>query len=143
MKIKVNEIRIPAMSTVGYGRGTDEDGNEIHWVGDHRPMRELAEAVEAGVLQDTDELIEIDLEEWQILDPHGEIPADLYEKIFVLIGETSEKPLLSAIVMVMAEDGLPAVTGAIRKDGIDWRPMPIELVMMMLREFVERQQRQR
>ena len=138
MKIKVNEIRIPAMSTVGYGRGTDSDGNEVHWVGDHRPMRELAEAVEAGVLQDTDEAIEIDLEDWQILDPQGPIPAELYEKIFVLIGETSFKPLMSAVIFVMAEDGTPAVTGGIRKEGTDWRPMPIELVMMSLREFVER-----
>jgi len=138
VKIKVNEIRIPAESTVGYGRGTDEDGNEIHWVGDHRPMRHLAEAVEAGVLGDSDEFIELDLEDWQILDPHGPIPAELYEKIFVLIGETSEKPLLSAVIFVMHEDGTPAVTGGIRRDGIDWRPMPIELVMMSLREFVER-----
>jgi hypothetical protein len=138
VKIKVNEIRIPAESTVGYGRGIDEDGNEIHWVGDHRPMRQLAEAIESGVLEDTDEFIELDLEDWQILDPHGPIPAELYEKIFVLIGETSEKPLLSAVIFVMHEDGTPAVTGGIRKEGIDWRPMPIELVMMSLREFVER-----
>lgn len=43
--ITVTRINIPAMSTIGHGWGTDETGNEIHFVGDHRPMRDIGEAV--------------------------------------------------------------------------------------------------
>lgn len=43
MFINVTSIHIPAWSTIGYGEGTDEEGNKVCFVGDHRPMQHLGE----------------------------------------------------------------------------------------------------
>ena len=40
------QVKIPAMSTVGYGRGVDDQGRLISFVGDHRSMRHVGHAVE-------------------------------------------------------------------------------------------------
>jgi hypothetical protein len=64
MKVEVHRVNIPAMSTIGYGWGTDvEDGSEVQFAGDHRPMRHLGEA-----LAQASEPIEVELEDWQILE---------------------------------------------------------------------------
>ena len=41
-----NQVKIPAMSTIGYGRGVDDQGRLISFVGDHRAMRYVGAAVE-------------------------------------------------------------------------------------------------
>lgn len=43
--VHVLEVNIPAMSTIGFAKGIDEDGNEVEFAGDHRPMRDIGEAV--------------------------------------------------------------------------------------------------
>lgn len=49
MTVYVERVSIPAMSTIGFGYGRDENGCEVTFYGDHRPMRELGEAlIEAG-----------------------------------------------------------------------------------------------
>lgn len=65
MQVRVHAVHIGAMSTVGHGEGLNvEDGQEVSFVGDHRPMRHIGEAVEAA--QSEDELPIVDLEDWQI-----------------------------------------------------------------------------
>jgi hypothetical protein len=59
--ITVTQISIPAMSTIGYGFGTDEDGNEVEFVGDHRPMRDIGDAI--AVAQDREDLPTVDSDE--------------------------------------------------------------------------------
>lgn len=61
MTITVTRVNIPAMSTIGYGFGTDEDGNEVEFVGDHRPMRDIGEAIARA--RTPDELPTVDDEE--------------------------------------------------------------------------------
>jgi len=60
-QITVTRISIPPLSTVGYGWGVDENGREVHFAGDHRPLRDIGEALEAGA-----EVV-VDLEQWQVL----------------------------------------------------------------------------
>ncbi len=43
--IAVTKVSVPAMSTIGYGSGVDEDGRRVRFVGDHRPLRDLGEAL--------------------------------------------------------------------------------------------------
>lgn len=63
MRVAVDHVRVPAMSTIGYGYGVAvETGEDIVFAGDHRPMRGLAEAVQSG------ESVEVELEPWQILE---------------------------------------------------------------------------
>ena len=58
MNVHVKRVNVPAMSTIGYGWGVDyETGDLVKWVGDHRPMRHLGEAIAAG------EDVEIDLDD--------------------------------------------------------------------------------
>jgi len=39
-------VSVPAMSTIGYGEGIEtETGEEIRFCGDHRPLRDLGEAL--------------------------------------------------------------------------------------------------
>lgn len=43
MKVMVEEIIVPAGSSLGFGRGTTDDGSvEVIFAGDHRAMRDLA-----------------------------------------------------------------------------------------------------
>lgn len=51
------------MTTIGYGYGIDDEGHDVKFAGDHRPMRHLGEAI-----ADADEPVYVDLEGWQILD---------------------------------------------------------------------------
>ena len=62
MIVTVDRVSIPAWSTIGYGYGYDTDGNEVSFVGDHRPLRHLGEA-----LAEADEPIEVELEDWQVI----------------------------------------------------------------------------
>ncbi len=64
MLVQVYRVSIPAMSTIGYGRGQSEDGQWIEFVGDHRPMRHLGHAV--ALADSSDELPTVMLEAWQI-----------------------------------------------------------------------------
>lgn len=132
MKLKVTEIRIPPMSTVGYGEGIDEEGRTVSWVGDHRPMRELAEALE-GV----DTFIEIELEDWQLLSVEEDPVQPMFERAAIAIEQTTSRPLLATVWLYLDDDGIPGVSGGIKAHG-EWRPMPIELITATLREFVEK-----
>lgn len=62
MKIAVEHISIPAMSTVGIGYGTTEDGRKVTFVGDQRPMRDLGRA-----LAESREPLTAEIEEYQLL----------------------------------------------------------------------------
>lgn len=66
MKLTVVNVHVPPMSTLGYGIGTDETGKRIHFAGDHRPMRDLAEAANYA-WKHNQELLTIEIEAWQIL----------------------------------------------------------------------------
>ena len=59
--VAVTEAHVPAMSTIGYGHGIDtSNGDQIWFSGDHRPMRELAQALDEGTE------LTVELEPWQI-----------------------------------------------------------------------------
>jgi hypothetical protein len=133
MKLKVTEIRIPPMSTVGYGEGIDESGRKISWVGDHRPMRELAEVVDDA----TEDFIEIELEDWQLLSVEEDSVQPMFERAAIAIEQTTARPLLATVWLYLDDDGIPGVSGGIKHQG-EWRPMPIELIASTLREFVEK-----
>lgn len=63
MVVLVTRVSIPAMSTVGYGYGTDkESGRDVEFIGDHRPMRHLGEA-----LRESEEPLEAVIEEDQVI----------------------------------------------------------------------------
>ena len=62
MRLTVVRVVVPAWSTVGIAYGIDAKGNRVRFVGDHRPMRRLGEAV-----QQSKEPIEVDTEDWQVL----------------------------------------------------------------------------
>jgi hypothetical protein len=65
MNVTVEHVNIPPMSTIGYGFGHDEAGNSISFVGDHRPMRDIGEAIAAA--KDRDELPVADVPDTAIL----------------------------------------------------------------------------
>jgi hypothetical protein len=63
MRVRVFRVRIPAISTIGYGYGIDvETGQQIRFCGDQRPLRELGDA-----LRHASEPPEAEVEPWQIL----------------------------------------------------------------------------
>jgi hypothetical protein len=63
MRVRVFKVTIPAMSTVGYGYGIDvETGAVVCFCGDHRPLRNLGEA-----LRSSTESPEIEIASWQVL----------------------------------------------------------------------------
>lgn len=65
--VEVDQVQIPAMSTLGYGTGTDVDsGNRVRFAGDHRSMRALGQAINGGELP-MGELPRVELEGWEIL----------------------------------------------------------------------------
>ena len=47
IRVTVMSVDIPPMSTLGYGRGYDEQGRLVHFTGDHRSMHIIGEALEA------------------------------------------------------------------------------------------------
>lgn len=66
MIVQVTRVHIPAMSTIGYGYGTDVDtGAEVEFVGDHRPMRELGQLV-ALAARLGEEPPTTEIEDWQL-----------------------------------------------------------------------------
>jgi hypothetical protein len=63
MRVRVFMVSVPAMSTIGYGEGIEtETGEEIRFCGDHRPLRDLGNA-----LRYASEPPEVEIESWQIL----------------------------------------------------------------------------
>jgi hypothetical protein len=62
--ITVYRVNIPAMSTIGYGFGKDENGVDVMFVGDHRPMRDIGEAINNA--RSEDELPKCDPPEYAI-----------------------------------------------------------------------------
>lgn len=63
MNLKVVRVSIPRWSTIGYGWGYGEDGRLYVFVGDHRPMRALGEALGDGGS------IDVNVEPGQVLGP--------------------------------------------------------------------------
>ena len=59
--IILEQVTAPELSTIGYGLGVNEEGHRVRFVGDHRPLRQLGEAL-AGA----DEPILVEVEDWQI-----------------------------------------------------------------------------
>lgn len=66
MRLTVRAIKIPAMSTIGYGLGVNEEGKVIEFVGDHRPMRHLGESLKA-LAEAGEPAPEVDVDDWQIV----------------------------------------------------------------------------
>ncbi len=63
MRVRVFMVSVPAMSTIGYGEGIEtETGEEIRFCGDHRPLRDLGEA-----LRYASEPPEVEIQSWQVL----------------------------------------------------------------------------
>ena len=63
MRIRVQRVHIPALSTIGYGEGHDPAERRVRFVGDHRPMRELGRA-----LRHVTEPVSVEVEDWQIME---------------------------------------------------------------------------
>lgn len=63
MTVTVFRIRIPAMSTLGYGYGTAPEGQAVTFVGDHRPMRCLGQALGQATAP-----VVAEVEDWQIVE---------------------------------------------------------------------------
>ena len=61
MRVTIQEVAIPVMSSIGYGRGVDDLGSVVVVAGDHRPMRDIGEAIRRG------EAVTVDVSPWQIL----------------------------------------------------------------------------
>ena len=62
MTLTLNQVSIPAGSTIGFGLGVDEDGRRVRFAGDHHPLRQLGQA-----LADADEPILVEVESWQVV----------------------------------------------------------------------------
>jgi hypothetical protein len=50
--VTVEQVSVPAWSTVGYGYGRDRGNVEVGFVGDHRAMREIGDAIAAAETRD-------------------------------------------------------------------------------------------
>jgi hypothetical protein len=61
MKVRIHSVRIPAMSTIGFLEGENEEGKIVTLALDHRPARYVAEDMERG------EVVEIEPEPWQVI----------------------------------------------------------------------------
>jgi hypothetical protein len=63
MRVRVVRVSVPAMSTIGCAQGIDfETGEEVRFCGDHRPLRDLGEA-----LRSASEPLVAEIEHWQVL----------------------------------------------------------------------------
>jgi len=62
MTLTLNQVSIPAGSTIGYGQGIDEEGRRVRFASDWRPLRDLGEA-----LVEADASILVEVEPWQVL----------------------------------------------------------------------------
>ena len=65
MRLVVFRVTIPALSTIGYGFGKGATGRTYEFAGDHRPMRDLGQAVAQA--ENEDELSAVSVDDWQIL----------------------------------------------------------------------------
>lgn len=66
-RVTVSRITVPAMSTIGYGYGTDADtGEPVTFCEGHRYMRHLGEELQQAV-RDTGELQTITVDDWMLL----------------------------------------------------------------------------
>jgi hypothetical protein len=63
MRIQVYHVHIPALSTVGYGEGYDQEGRPVTFLGDHRPMRDLGR-----VVRNATEPVSVEVEPWQLVE---------------------------------------------------------------------------
>lgn len=64
--IRVHRVNIPAMSSIGYGEGKDDEtGETVNFIGDHRPMRELGERIRVATSEE--ELPLVEPEDWQVV----------------------------------------------------------------------------
>jgi hypothetical protein len=64
MTVTVLRISVPAMSSIGFGSGVNENGDHVEFAGDHRAMRNIGEAMQYTT---SNEPIVVELEDWQIL----------------------------------------------------------------------------
>jgi hypothetical protein len=63
MRVRVFSVSVPVLSTIGYGQGIAiESGKEIRFCGDHRPLRDICEA-----LRSASEPPVAEIEHWQVL----------------------------------------------------------------------------
>lgn len=63
VRVRVISVRPESPgSTIWLGVGETRKGKRLHFAGDWRPMRDIAEAMEEG------EIAMVDLEPWQILE---------------------------------------------------------------------------
>ena len=62
MTLTLNQVSIPAGSTIGYGQGIDDEGRHVRFAGDHRPLRQLGQALAVAT-----EPIEVEVADWQLL----------------------------------------------------------------------------
>lgn len=65
MNLKVERVHIPRWSSIGYGWGRDEGGDLMVFVGDHRLMRSVGEALGDGGT------IDVYVEPAQVLGPYA------------------------------------------------------------------------
>ena len=65
--VRVDHVMLPAWSTLGFGQGEMLPGGEtVEFAGDHRAMRDLAEAVSEAGFEVLDLPI-VDLDDFQVL----------------------------------------------------------------------------
>ena len=65
MLVTVYRVNIPVMSTIGYGWGKDQQGNEVKFCGDHRPMLWLVREIKQAAAEF--DLPVVNLDDWQII----------------------------------------------------------------------------
>jgi hypothetical protein len=63
MRLIVQRIHHNPGETITIGVGTDDEGHEVRFAGDWRPMREIADAIERG------EEPEAEIPDWAVLGP--------------------------------------------------------------------------
>jgi hypothetical protein len=64
MRVLVQQITVPAMSTVGFGAGVDlADSQLVSFCGDHRPLGDIQKALAA---KDDAPVIAV-VEDWQVI----------------------------------------------------------------------------
>ncbi len=70
MRIDVYHVSYTSGDTVAVGRGTEEDGREITFAGDWRPMLGIAEAISAEEAP-----VSVEIEDYQVLHIGPEVTA--------------------------------------------------------------------
>lgn len=67
MKVYVTFVHVPAMSTLGYGKGYTDDDQEVAFVGDHRPMRDIGRALLRGERRNEVDPVIAEVDEHQLI----------------------------------------------------------------------------